>query len=234
MGDSGRPFCSLDLVCRLCLWPAARGFRAKTASEGISRTAPASRPRKSNWTSSARLIARSQRNFKELIDSLDDAALAISLDGTLRTVNRRVTEILGVPYPQMVDHKLEEFLAAPLRTEGAAPSHGFWRSETGRESWRCASRTIRVPGYFDCVVNAIVKGDDVTGASVLARDITGQREKEHRFTDLFETLQEGVYISKPEGQVARRKSGAGFDTGIWKQGRIVESGARETQRQSER
>ena len=44
------------------------------------------------------LIMRSQRNFKELIDSLDDVALAISLDGTLRTVNRRITEILGVPY----------------------------------------------------------------------------------------------------------------------------------------
>src|SRR5208282_6386871 len=39
------------------------------------------------------LIMRSQRNFKELIDSLDDVALAISLDGTLRTVNRRFTEV---------------------------------------------------------------------------------------------------------------------------------------------
>ena len=37
------------------------------------------------------LIMRSQRNFKELIDSLDDVALAISLDGTMRTVNRRTT-----------------------------------------------------------------------------------------------------------------------------------------------
>ena len=37
------------------------------------------------------LIMRSQRNFKELIDSLDEVALAISLDGILRTVNRRTT-----------------------------------------------------------------------------------------------------------------------------------------------
>ena len=41
------------------------------------------------------LILRSQRNFKELIDSLDDVALAVSLDGTVRTVNRRVTESCG-------------------------------------------------------------------------------------------------------------------------------------------
>jgi PAS domain S-box-containing protein len=50
-------------------------------------------------------------------------------------------------------------------------------------------------------VNAIVKSDEVVGASVLARDITGEREKERRFTQLFETLQEGVYFSTPEGRL---------------------------------
>jgi PAS domain S-box-containing protein len=49
------------------------------------------------------------------------------------------------------------------------------------------------------VVNAIVKGDEVVGVSVLGRDVTEQREKELRFTELFETLQEGVYFSSPEG-----------------------------------
>ncbi len=62
----------------------------------------------------SQLILRSQRNFKELIDSLDDVALALSLDGTLRTLNRRTTEIFGAPYSDLVGHKLEEFLAAPL------------------------------------------------------------------------------------------------------------------------
>src|ERR1035438_7416138 len=38
------------------------------------------------------LIMRSQRSFKELIDSLDDVALAISLNGTLRTVGHRTPE----------------------------------------------------------------------------------------------------------------------------------------------
>src|SRR5207237_4654306 len=55
--------------------------------------------------------------------------------------------------------------------------------------------------YFDCVLNGIIKGDEVVGASVLARDVTEQREKELRFTELFETLQEGVYFSTPEGRL---------------------------------
>jgi PAS domain S-box-containing protein len=147
------------------------------------------------------LIIRSQRNFKELIDSLDDVALAISLDGTLRTVNRRTTEILGVPYPQLVGHRLEEFLAAPLRTETSTSLERFLdtRNWSGVVEIYHTNDSRRL--YYDCVVNAIVKGNDVTGASVLARDITGQREKEQRFTQLFESLQEGVYISNPDGKL---------------------------------
>ena len=39
------------------------------------------------------------------------------------------------------------------------------------------------------------------GVSALARDVTEEREKERRFTELFETLQEGVYFSTPEGKL---------------------------------
>src|ERR1022692_2312169 len=147
------------------------------------------------------LIMRSQRNFKELIDSLDDVALAIALDGTLRTVNRRTTEILGVPYSKLVGHKLEDFLGAPLHAEASATLARFLEKHnwSGVVEVRLKNDPRRL--YYDCVINAIVKGDDVTGASVLARDITGNREKEQRFTQLFESLQEGVYISNPEGKL---------------------------------
>jgi len=147
------------------------------------------------------IIARSQRNFKELIDSLDDAALAISLDGTLRTVNRRVTEILGVPYSDIVGHKLAEFLLTDLRAESDASLSRFIEKRHWSGVVEIQLRSASSPRYFDCVVNAIVKSEEVVGASVLARDITEQREKERRFTQLFETLQEGVYFSTPEGKL---------------------------------
>jgi PAS domain S-box-containing protein len=147
------------------------------------------------------LIMRSQRNFKDLIDSLDDVALALSLDGTMRTVNRRITQILDAPYTQLVGHKLEEFLAAPLRTETPLTLERFLE----KRSWSGVVEVHLKNGfrrlYYDCVINAIVKGDDVTGASVLARDVTSQREKEQRFTQLFESLQEGVYISNSQGKL---------------------------------
>ena len=147
------------------------------------------------------LILRSQRNFKELIDSLDDVALALSLDGTLRTVNRRTAEILDIPYSELVGHKLQEFLGAPLHTEASGTLERFLETRNWSGVVEVQLKKDSRRRYYDCVVNAIVKGGDVAGASVLARDITGNREKEQRFTQLFESLQEGVYISNPEGRL---------------------------------
>src|SRR6266852_9691411 len=65
----------------------------------------------------SQLILRSQRSFKELIDSFDDIAFAISLDGTLRTVNRRVSDLLGIPFTEIVGRKIDEFIEEPQRDE---------------------------------------------------------------------------------------------------------------------
>jgi len=37
----------------------------------------------------------------------------------------------------------------------------------------------------------------VHGITVIARDVTALRRNEARFTELFETLQEGIYIVTP-------------------------------------
>jgi len=147
------------------------------------------------------VIARSQRSFKELIDSFDDIAFALSLDGSIRTVNRRVAQMLDLPYQAIVGHKLDDFCERPRREE---VERGLMRF-VERRRWsglvevklKNQSRAL----FLDGVLNAIVKNDEVVGASLLARDVTEEREKERRFTELFETLQEGVYFSTPEGKL---------------------------------
>jgi len=52
--------------------------------------------------------------------------------------------------------------------------------------------------YFDCVAHAMLRGDEVHGITVLGRDITALRKNEARFTELFESLQEGIYIVTPD------------------------------------
>src|ERR1700745_1483632 len=65
----------------------------------------------------SQVIMRSQRSFKEMIDSFDDVACAVSLDGTFRTVNRRLTEVLRMQYTETVGHKFDEFCESPTRAE---------------------------------------------------------------------------------------------------------------------
>src|SRR5580700_10386060 len=147
------------------------------------------------------IIAKSQRSFKELIDSFDDIAFATSLDGKIKTVNRRVTELLRVPYAEVIGHRVDEFLDEPKREDVDRGLTRFLekRRWSGLVSVRLKSNARTL--YFDCALNAIVKDDEIVGVSALARDVTEEREKERRFTELFETLQEGVYFSTPEGKL---------------------------------
>src|SRR5499427_2211881 len=47
----------------------------------------------------------------------------------------------------------------------------------------------------------MMRGDTANGITVLARDVSALRRNETRFTELFETLQEGIYITTPEGRI---------------------------------
>ncbi len=149
----------------------------------------------------SQVIMRSQRNFKELIDSFDDPACAVSLDGSLRTVNKRVTEITGITYSELVGSKLYDLFEEPTQEDVERGLGRFLESKRWGGTIRVRLKGSARPLYFEAVVNAIVKGGEVVGASILGRDVTELREKELRFTELFETLQEGVYFSTPEGEL---------------------------------
>lgn len=149
----------------------------------------------------SQVIMRSQRNFKELIDSFDDPACAVSLDGTLRTVNKRVAELTSLTYSDLVGGKIYDLIEEPTQQEVERGLGRFLEKKRWAGTVRVRLKGSARPLYFECVVNGIVKGDEVVGASILGRDVTELREKEMRFTELFETLQEGVYFSTPDGQL---------------------------------
>src|ERR1700757_415892 len=100
----------------------------------------------------SQVIMRSQRSFKELIDSFDDVACAVSLDGTFRTVNRRITDLLKLQYTQIVGHKFDEFCESPSRAEieagiGRFLSKRRWSGIVALKL-KNSSRLL----YFDCVL----------------------------------------------------------------------------------
>ena len=149
----------------------------------------------------SQVILRSQRNFKELIDSFDDPACAVSLDGTMRTVNKRITDLTGLTYSELVGRKIYDLVEEPTQQDVERGLGRFLEKKRWSGTVRIRLKNNARPLYFECVLNGIIKGDELVGASMLGRDVTEQREKELRFTELFETLQEGVYFSTPEGHL---------------------------------
>ncbi len=149
----------------------------------------------------AEVIATSRQGYRDLIDSLDHLVFTTSLDGEIRTVNQRISQFFELPYAEMVGHRMDEFFDEPRL--GSLKDSISWFEQ--KRNWSGTVRArLRKTGaiyYFDCVLQAIVKDGKVVGASGLARDITAQRENETRFTELFETLQEGVYFCDPQGKL---------------------------------
>ncbi len=147
------------------------------------------------------IIARSQRGYRELIDSLDQVVFTLTLRGDTQVVNRRFADLVGLPANEVVNRPLDDFLVEPRRDEAERGLPRFLDQRSWSGTIRVQLRKTGETRYFDCQLRAIVKDDEVVGISGLAHDVTQEREAEHRFTRLFEMLQEGVYFATQEGRV---------------------------------
>lgn len=150
------------------------------------------------------IVQRSQRGYRDLIDTFDDVLLSLSFEGEILTTNRSFADLLGRPFHEVVGHRLDEFLElvdsagwASLKRE--LPSLLERRQRSGVLRIRLKHETNA--RYFQCTAHALVREGAQDGVCVLARDITAERESEARFKDLFETLQEGVYLADADGKM---------------------------------
>lgn len=145
------------------------------------------------------VVARSQQGYRDLIDSFDDIVFTCSLEGELIAANRALAEVLDKDFSQLIGRRIDDFVDEPARGAVMKEIPRFLE----KRHWQGVARVRLKSGgvrYLDCVLQAIVKEGLVTGVSCLARDVTQQRESEQRFKELFETLQEGVYFTTPEGK----------------------------------
>src|SRR6185369_8014536 len=150
------------------------------------------------------VIERSQQGYRDLIDSFDDVLLSTTLDGELRAVNRRFADLLGLSFQQIIGRPITDFVE---EASGAGKEliESFLPRFLERRHWAGVVQ-IRLKNqnsvcYFDCVAHAMLRDDQVHGVTILARDITASRRNEARFTELFETLQEGIYIVTPNDRI---------------------------------
>src|SRR5205807_9129816 len=108
----------------------------------------------------------------ELIDSLEDAACAVSLDGTMRTVNKSISELVGLPFTDIVGKKFFDFVEEPTRAGVEAGLARFLEKRHWAGTVCVRLKNSTRPLYFDCVLNAIVKCDEVVVARELVWDDT--------------------------------------------------------------
>jgi PAS domain S-box-containing protein len=150
------------------------------------------------------IISRSQQGYRDLIDSFDDILLAVSLDGQIRAVNRSFSDLVETPFQQIIGKPLWEFVQEATgdgarMLERAMPRFMERRQWAGVIQVRLKDQPS--PFYFDCVAHAMMRGDKVNGITILGRDVSALRKNEARFTELFESLQEGIYITTPDGTI---------------------------------
>src|SRR5947208_622522 len=100
----------------------------------------------------SQVIMRSQRNFKELIDSFDDPACAVSLDGTLRTVNKRITELTGLTYSEIVGRKIYELIEEPTQADVERGLGRFLERKRWAGTVRIQLKGTSRPLYFECAL----------------------------------------------------------------------------------
>jgi PAS domain S-box-containing protein len=150
------------------------------------------------------MISKSQQGFRDLIDSFDDHLLALGLDGEIRAVNRSFADLLGLPFQKIIGQPLKDLVEEASGEQQENLARGLARF-VERRTWtgvvHVRLKEKKSIHYFECVAHAMLRDDTVHGLTILARDVTAARRNEARFTELFETLQEGIYIATPDDRV---------------------------------
>jgi PAS domain S-box-containing protein len=150
------------------------------------------------------LISRSQQGYRDLIDTFEDLLFSLSLDGKVLAVNKSFADLLNLSFADVIGRRIDEFLELPDASDRLALEQ-FLPRLLQRRRWNGVIRVrVKKTGaihYFECVLHAIVRDDSVVGVGGLARDITQERQNETRFTELFYTLREGVYLASEDDRI---------------------------------
>jgi len=148
-----------------------------------------------------RILAESRENYRGLVDSMDAAVFTMGLDGRFRAANRKLIELLGRSYQEVVGHGIQEFLAEPTAEELAAGLKKFLEMREWSGMVRVKIATTERRHYLDCKLYPMIQGGTVVALTGIIQDVTAQREREQFFTTLFESLHEPIFVCTPEGRL---------------------------------
>jgi PAS domain S-box-containing protein len=139
-------------------------------------------------------VANAQRQWVFTFDSIGDLILAHDQDGRTLRVNRALADRLGCEAASLIGRPLRELLR---RGEARWSQCPYCEGLGGKSD----ALDPTFGGYF-LVTNSDFHDDAGRrlGTVHVLKDFTDRREAETKFRTLFETVQEGVFISTLEGR----------------------------------
>jgi PAS domain S-box-containing protein len=146
-------------------------------------------------------VIASREGFRHLLDSFDAAVFTLSLDGRVKAANKAFIDVFGVTFQEVIGQELTSLISSPTIEQLNEGLEVFLKKRTWAGLVRiCVTKTGEWR-YFDSTVNAVMQDGEVLAISVMANDVTADREREKQFSTLFESLQEAVWIAAPDGRL---------------------------------
>ncbi|MGA9529113.1 MAG: PAS domain S-box protein [Terriglobales bacterium] len=198
-----------ELVGVLCL-----ANRGSTPSPEDSQLMRAIAGHASIALENARLFTRMQqanRHWTDVFDAISDYIVVHDEHHNILRVNRSLAQLIGLEPEQLIGINMR---ALDALTTGTAPhSCPFCRSGEGLDEYVHPAleriyliSTSRIHSATPETQTQIRGSGDTQGANVqmqtvhVLKDITDRREAERRYRELFNNIQEGIYVSTPNGR----------------------------------
>ncbi|HTR46928.1 MAG TPA: ATP-binding protein [Verrucomicrobiae bacterium] len=135
-----------------------------------------------------------RRQWLDTFDSIDDLILVHSLDGRILRANRALAKKLNLETSALVGHTIRDVLRQGRSPWSRCP---YCEGVAGKDE--VVDPTFG--GYFLATDSAFHDSEGGRlGTIHVLKDVTRRRQAENKYRTLFEKVQEGVFISTPEGR----------------------------------
>ena len=140
-------------------------------------------------------ILRSHQQWISTFDSIEDMVLVHDSDFRILKLNRAVVQRLGVAFSDVLFHACDKVLPGAGAKWQRCPYCEHARANFGEGADPCFG------GYSIVSTSSFTEGGAYRGTIHVIRDTTERRAVEERYRLLFEQVQEGVFVSTPEGRI---------------------------------
>jgi len=154
-------------------------------------------------------IQQANRHWLDVFDAISDYIVVHDEHNNILRVNRSLAELIGLEPDQLIGINMR---ALDALTTGTAPhSCPFCRTGEGMDEYvhPALERTylISTSRIHSARPEPAVRGFGEFGVAPaqqqtvhVLKDITDRREAERRYRELFDNIQEGIYVSTPQGR----------------------------------